>query len=259
MSNHLISMAYKRDLRTAMRKSVMVLLADKASDDGSGIYASKQTMADELCCSKQTVIDTVKAFLGEGLLIEIGQRRNANGFTVEYGINVAALEAIPLVGCHAARQSAKLTSQPAGPVNDVDVTSQPAGPHQSTSLTQTLIEPSITTQKATPSSSRTKREPTGTRLPDDWRPIKFGPDTIAREIIDRRGIDWGRRALESFRNHWHAANGPNARKRDWQAAWANWVIEQDRRDGNNGKRPANDFRDEPANPFLRPVRNAGSG
>jgi hypothetical protein len=143
MSNHLISQAYRRDLRTVMRKAVMVLFADKASDDGSGIYASKQTMADELCCSKQSVIDTIKGLLSDGLVREVGQRRNSNGFTVEYGIQVDALRALPLVACHAKHRSAKLTGQPAGPVNDIDPTSQPAGPDQSTRLTQTLIEPPL--------------------------------------------------------------------------------------------------------------------
>ncbi len=107
MSNHLISTTYKRDLRTPMRKSVMALLADKASDDGSGIYASKQTMADELCCSRKAILDTIKAFVDEGLLIEIGSRRVPNGFTVEYGIDVDALEALPLVKCHADRERRK--------------------------------------------------------------------------------------------------------------------------------------------------------
>ncbi|AYJ87649.1 hypothetical protein D3Y57_19130 [Sphingomonas paeninsulae] len=117
MSNHIISMAYKRDLRTAMRKSVMVLLADKASDDGSGIWASKKTMADELCCSKQTVIDTVQQFIDEGLLVKLGERRNANGYTVEYGIDMAALAATPMVKCHQDKGSSDWTGKPAGPVN----------------------------------------------------------------------------------------------------------------------------------------------
>lgn len=69
------------------------------------------------------------------------------------------------------------------------------------------------------------------RLPDDWQPIRFADETVAREIVDRRGGDWSRRALESFRNHWRSANGPTAKKRDWQATWNNWIIEQDRRDG----------------------------
>lgn len=143
MSNHIISMAYKRDLKTAMRKSVMILLADKASDDGGGVYASKQTMADELCCSKQTVIETIKAFIAEGLVVETGKRRNANGFTVEYAININVLDAIPLVGCHANKQSTRFTGKPNIPVNEAYPTSQPDLPHQSATLTQTLIEPSM--------------------------------------------------------------------------------------------------------------------
>lgn len=79
----------------------------------------------------------------------------------------------------------------------------------------------------------------GTRLPDDWKPSRFNDGTVAREVVDRRGQEWGRRARESFENHWHSANGPNAVKRDWQAAFANWVIEQDNRDGSRpGQRPA---------------------
>jgi hypothetical protein len=196
VSNHLISTAYKRDLRTPMRKSVMALLADKASDDGSGIYASKQTMADELCCSKQTIIDTIKGFLLDGLVVELGKRRAPNGFTVEYGIVVAQLEALPLVKCHAdraARQSTRLTGQSAGPVSDMD---------RSTSLTPPVQQvdpnpPEPSSSKASPSSN------------------------------------WGRKALESFRS-W-AANAEDkdgiGRKLNWQQAWAKWIIEQDNRDG----------------------------
>lgn len=72
---------------------------------------------------------------------------------------------------------------------------------------------------------------TGTRLPPDWEPRTLTADTVSGQIIVARGHAWAARALESFRNHWRSANGPNARKRDWQAAWANWVIEQDNRDG----------------------------
>lgn len=71
----------------------------------------------------------------------------------------------------------------------------------------------------------------GERLPDDWKPRALGSDTIAGQIVAARGHAWAARALESFKNHWRSANGPNARKRDWQAAWANWIIEQDNRDG----------------------------
>lgn len=71
----------------------------------------------------------------------------------------------------------------------------------------------------------------GQRLDDNWEPRTLSSDTISGQIVASRGHDWAARALESFRNHWRSANGPNARKRDWQAAWANWIIEQDNRDG----------------------------
>lgn len=134
MSNHLITAAYKADLRTPMRKAVMVLLADKASDDGSGIWASKQTMADELCCSKQAVITTIKGFLEEGLLIETGQRKSTTGYTNCYAINVTGLRAIELVKCHKdaeARGSTSFTGQPTLPVNDDDGRGQPPLPKPS--------------------------------------------------------------------------------------------------------------------------------
>lgn len=134
MSNHLITAAYKADLRTPMRKAVMVLLADKASDDGSGIWASKQTMADELCCSKQAVITTIKAFIDEGLLIEAGHRKSATGYTNCYAISISALRQLELVKCHKeseARGSTKLTGQPPLPVNEDYGRGQPPLPKPS--------------------------------------------------------------------------------------------------------------------------------
>jgi hypothetical protein len=77
----------------------------------------------------------------------------------------------------------------------------------------------------------TSRARGATRLPDDWRPKKLDRETVSGGIVENRGQEWAKRALESFKNHWRSANGPNSRKRDWQAAFANWVIEQDNRDG----------------------------
>jgi biotin operon repressor len=125
------------------RNAVMVLLADKASDDGTGIWASKQRMADELGTSKQTVLSTIKSLMADGLLVEVGQRKSPNGYTIEYAINVAALEQLPMVACHSKErplnQSSQLTGQAASPVKEHDLTSQAALPDQSSSLTQTSL------------------------------------------------------------------------------------------------------------------------
>lgn len=141
MSNHLITEAYKRQVGNMARKAVMVLLADKASDDGTGIWASKQRMADEIGASKQTVIATIKSLIADGLIREAGQRRCPNGFTVEYAINVKALRQLPLVKCHADDQSENLTGQKSSPVKMSDRTGQAALPHRSENLTQTPQNP----------------------------------------------------------------------------------------------------------------------
>jgi hypothetical protein len=45
--------------------------------------------------------------------------------------------------------------------------------------------------------------------------------------------EWAKREVRSvnldrettkFVNHWKAASGANARKRDWVAAWRNWML-----------------------------------
>lgn len=88
-------------------------------------------------------------------------------------------------------------------------------------------------QKASLSSARASAKIIPFRLPDDWKPTRFAEGTVAREIIDRRGQEWARAALESFRA-W-AANAKDkdgiGRKINWQAAWVKWVIEQDKQDG----------------------------
>ncbi|MEM7687793.1 MAG: hypothetical protein AAF291_02125 [Pseudomonadota bacterium] len=140
MSNHLISATYKRSLGSGTRKAMMVLMADKASDDGRGIYASKQTMADELDLSKQTVINTIKGLIGDGLLFEIGQRRCDTGHTVEYAINVDALSAMPPVGYEQKRAEKAESRKRPSPVKEVD-RSTSATPTGQAALPKPLSKP----------------------------------------------------------------------------------------------------------------------
>src|SRR3546814_5078527 len=74
-------------------------------------------MAEELGTTKQTFITTIKSLVADGLLIEAGQRKSPNGYTIEYTINVAKLQALPLVACH---QSRDLTGPAALPVKQLD-------------------------------------------------------------------------------------------------------------------------------------------
>jgi hypothetical protein len=63
-----------------------VVLADKASDGGSGIWCSKGTIQRHTEFSESTVKRTIIDFLQEGILIEARWRHCKNGYTVIYRI-----------------------------------------------------------------------------------------------------------------------------------------------------------------------------
>jgi len=85
----------ERRFGSAARKQIIMFLADKASDDGSGIWCSKGTIQRHTELGESTVKRTINNFLKEGILIETGRRRCKNGYTVIYNIalsQVAQLE-----------------------------------------------------------------------------------------------------------------------------------------------------------------------
>lgn len=54
-----------------------------------------------------------------------------------------------------------------------------------------------------------------------------------RAIAIRENLDPDRTFLK-FKNHWKAANGAKARKRDWDATWENWCLTEYDRGRPNG-------------------------
>lgn len=118
--------------------------------------------------------------------------------------------------------------------------------HTVTDVTENVTPPSLDKESfpqtpfkeinPNPVSESARAHTRGSRLPDDWKPTRAADGTKARLALDRRGREWSEQALETFLNHWRAKAGRDACKVDWQATWANWVIEQDRRDGRNGQR-----------------------
>lgn len=75
-----------RRFGSAARKQIIMFLADKASDDGSGIWCSKGTIQRHTELGESTVKRTITDFLREGILVETGRRPCKNGFTVIYRI-----------------------------------------------------------------------------------------------------------------------------------------------------------------------------
>ena len=96
MSFHVTSTCTQRKFGSATRKQIISFLADKASDDGSGIWCSKGTIAQSTELSKSTVKRTITQFLDEGIISETGKRTNSHGFTVEYRINLDQVAQLPL-------------------------------------------------------------------------------------------------------------------------------------------------------------------
>ena len=87
-----------RTFGSPVRKQIIMFLADKASDDGSGIYCSKGTVQRHTELGASTVKRTINDFIRESILVETGQiRRCANGYTVVYRIDLAAVEALERV------------------------------------------------------------------------------------------------------------------------------------------------------------------
>ncbi|MCI2394599.1 hypothetical protein [Aliiroseovarius sediminis] len=95
MSWRIANECAERRFGSAARKQIIMFLADKASDDGSGIWCSKRTIQRHTELSESTVKRTIIDFLREGILIETGRRHCKNGYTVIYRImleRVAALQ-----------------------------------------------------------------------------------------------------------------------------------------------------------------------
>jgi hypothetical protein len=88
--------------------------------------------------------------------------------------------------------------------------------------------PHITSPQQTASKDASGAR-TGSRLPEGWKP---SPKLLAwaREQVPDVNL---RRETEKFTDHWRAASGQTARKRDWDAAWRNWMRRAD--DGPPGR------------------------
>lgn len=87
------------------------------------------------------------------------------------------------------------------------------------------------------------------RIPDDWEPKPFGPDTQAAKIAQGWSEDEFASQRESFEAH-HRAKG--SRYTDWQQAWATWVNNSVRFD-----RPRRAAATEPSfddDPFVRRLK-----
>ncbi|WP_084215004.1 helix-turn-helix domain-containing protein [Sphingomonas sp. Ant20] len=194
-------------------KIVLLALADCANDEGL-CWPSMATLAAKCSKSDRTVQAAIKSLVASGHM----SRQEIAGRGCRYIVHPTPEAAAPPKPLH---------PEAISPPKRTALTPEAAADKPSRT---------ITSPEASPPSRRGRVQAVKVkpfRLPEDWAPVRFADDTVARAIVDRRGKDWSLRALESFRN-W-AANAADkdglGRKADWQKAWSNWIIEQDNRDG----------------------------
>ena len=94
MSWKIAALCDERRFGGPSRKQVIMYLADKASDDGAGIWCSKYTIARHTELSLATVKRIVKEFINEGILVETGRRQCERGFTVVFRICIGTIEGL---------------------------------------------------------------------------------------------------------------------------------------------------------------------
>ena len=137
MSNLISASVQRRLVGSATRKSVLSYMADKAADDGSGIWTSKANIARDLELSRRAVQLAIQELIRDGLVTETGQRDCKHGFTVEYSIVIEAVDNLPSTRePRSPRESdARVTREPGShdPVNQIhpnhpyiDTTTPPA-------------------------------------------------------------------------------------------------------------------------------------
>lgn len=97
MSWKVATLCSERRFGSPVRKQIIMYLADKASDDGSGIWCSKGTIARQTELGETTVKRAISEFLSEGVLVETGRRPCMNGYTAIYRIDLDAVERLEVI------------------------------------------------------------------------------------------------------------------------------------------------------------------
>lgn len=92
MSRKLVTLVYERRCGSMLRKAVLACMADRANDNGAGIWMGKGRIADEIEASRRAVITCIQGLVADGILIDHGKKHRS---TFEYEINVRALLALP--------------------------------------------------------------------------------------------------------------------------------------------------------------------
>ena len=95
MSNKVSHLIQTKKIGSPTKKAIMMYMADKASDDGKGIWVSKPNMAADLELSLRALQTNISSLVADQLIEENGQRKIRHGYTVDYGIRLEMVLCLP--------------------------------------------------------------------------------------------------------------------------------------------------------------------
>ena len=94
MSNYVSTLCQRKKAGSQVKKAILMYMADKASDDGSGIWVSKANMAADLEMGVRTVQENIKHMIAMGVIIKAGERECKSGYTVDYTLNLDVIRTL---------------------------------------------------------------------------------------------------------------------------------------------------------------------
>lgn len=220
MSNVVSGIVQRHKVGSPTRKAVLMFMAGCASDDGSGVWTSKANMAADLEMGKRTVQVCVDDLVRDGLISETGKRTCRNGYTVEYKLNLPAIQALESTRSDDIRE-AELTRAGRAPVQDVHPTRAGRAPQDVQDVhpnrTGTVQEPSEEPPLVPPQPKPAAKA----RLPDDWVLSDDGWAYARSQQIPDEAI---RDEARGFHAYWTDRTDRDAKKseRGWEQCWAGW-------------------------------------
>lgn len=218
MSIAALSWAKKQKCGSASLKAVLLAVADYADETGYA-WPSQKRIVEDTELSLRTVRDALVALEEKGLLRRVQYNREDGSRGADrYYLNL--------------KQEAEIAAPPATVAGGVRQP-LPGAPAVIAGLTtfEPSIDPSVepligdagaSTGQIIPfkPKAEAKLNVKGTRIPDDWTPtpelIEFG---ISLGFSHATTVS----ELAGMHDYFLAASGPNAVKRDWNAAGRNWL------------------------------------
>ena len=126
MSWKLTGIVSQKRVGSTARKMLLLSMADKANDDGTGVFASLATLADMCEMSRPTVKRILKEFVDEKLIHHVGMRGNKNGAqTNEYDLDVEAIQALTSISGSTRKATNPVHHDPGSPRTRVTMSADP--------------------------------------------------------------------------------------------------------------------------------------